>query len=223
MAVLLLVVGLILFIGLVVVHEYGHFIAARRNGVEVEEFGIFFPPALYRKKMKGGWDFTINAIPLGGFVRLKGEHDSDTEKGSFGAASLWVKSKIMAAGVVFNLITALVLLTIVALIGMPKIIDNQFTVNSDRQLVSSQTLVGYIEPGSPAAKAGLRSQDQLLSLTQTGYSPVSISSSKDLPAVTKNFAGKKVKLTYICRCNPARQNGSRSQPQKRPSKRLPRH
>jgi regulator of sigma E protease len=48
------------------VHEYGHFIAARRNGVEVEEFGIFFPPALYKKKTKDGWVFSVNAIPLGG-------------------------------------------------------------------------------------------------------------------------------------------------------------
>src|ERR1700689_3335607 len=117
MPILLLVVGIILFIGLVVVHEYGHFIVARRNGVEIEEFGIFFPPRLYKHKTKAGWDFTINALPLGGFVKLKGEHDSDTEPGSFGAASLWVKSKIMAAGVVMNLITALVLFTIIALIG----------------------------------------------------------------------------------------------------------
>ena len=78
MSILLLVLGLFLFIGLVVVHEFGHFIAARRNGVEVEEFGIFFPPRLYKRKTKAGWLFTINLLPLGGFVRLKGEHDSDT-------------------------------------------------------------------------------------------------------------------------------------------------
>src|SRR5476649_283634 len=105
MSILLLIIGLFLFIGLVVVHEYGHFILARRNGVEVEEFGIFFPPRLYKHRTKAGWIFSINALPLGGFVKLKGEHDSDTEPGSFGAASLVVKSKIMAAGVVMNLLT----------------------------------------------------------------------------------------------------------------------
>ena len=98
MSALLLVIGLILFIGLVVVHEWGHFIMARRGGVEVEEFGIFFPPRLYKHKTKGGWNFTINQLPLGGFVKLKGEHDSDTQKGSFGAAPLSTKTKIMAAG-----------------------------------------------------------------------------------------------------------------------------
>ncbi|MDB5164378.1 MAG: hypothetical protein JWL89_4 [Candidatus Saccharibacteria bacterium] len=196
MSILLLVVGIILFIGLVVVHEFGHFIVARRNGVEVEEFGIFFPPRLYKHKTKAGWDFTINLLPLGGFVRLKGEHDSDTEPGTFGAASTWVKSKIMAAGVVFNLIAALVILTFVALVGMPKLIDNQFTVKSDTQLVTNKVLVGYIEPDSPAHKAGLQSQDEITAFRLPGYSPVGIKSAKQLPSVTKQFAGKTVDLYY---------------------------
>lgn len=197
MAILLLIVGIILFIGLVVVHEWGHFIVARRNGVEVEEFGIFFPPRLYKHKTKGGWDFTINALPLGGFVKLKGEHDSDTEKGTFGAATVWVKSKIMAAGVVMNLVTALVLFTILALIGMPKLVDNQFTVASDTHIVSSKTLVGYIDKGSPADKAGLQSEDQLSSIGLAGQKPVQVKDSKDLPNITGSFAGKKVDVNYI--------------------------
>jgi regulator of sigma E protease len=197
MAILLLVIGLILFIGLVVIHEYGHFIAARRGGVEVEEFGIFFPPRLYKKRMKGGWDFTINLLPLGGFVKLKGEHDSDTEKGSFGAADLKTKSKIMAAGVFMNLVTALVLLTILAVIGLPKLIPNQFTVKSDTKVSDSKILVGYIAPGSPAAKAGLKSSDQLTEISQPGYSPVAIGSTDQLPKLTKEFAGKTVKVFYI--------------------------
>lgn len=193
---MLLIIGIVLFIGLVVVHEWGHFIVARRNGVDVEEFGIFFPPALYRRKTKGGWDFTINALPLGGFVKLKGEHDSDTEKGTFGAASLWVKSKIMAAGVVMNLVTALVLFTILALIGMPKLVDNQFTVKSDTHLVSSKTLVGYIDKGSPAQKAGLQSEDQLTDIGLPGRSPIGVKSSEDLPKLTQRFAGKEVNIFY---------------------------
>lgn len=197
MSVFLLIVGLILFIGLVVVHEYGHFIVARRNGVEVEEFGIFFPPRLYKRRMKGGWDFTINLLPLGGFVRLKGEHDSDTTKGSFGAASLMVKSKIMAAGVVMNLVTALALFTFLALIGMPKLIDNQFTVKSDTKVVSSKILVGSITPGSPADKGGLRSQDALTAIEQPGYSPVDIDNVTELHRLTKAFAGKTVKVFYL--------------------------
>lgn len=197
MSALLLALGLFLFIGLVVVHEFGHFIAARRGGVEVEEFGIFFPPRLYKRKMKGGWDFTINALPLGGFVKLKGEHDSDTEPGSFGAASLWTKTKIMAAGVVMNLITALILFTILAVVGLPKLIPDQFTVKSDAKIASSKILAGAIFPGSPADKAGLKGTDEITDISQPGYSPVSIESTKALPQITKNFAGQTVKVFYV--------------------------
>ncbi|HVV66628.1 MAG TPA: M50 family metallopeptidase [Candidatus Saccharimonadales bacterium] len=196
MAVLLLIVGIVLFIGLVVVHEYGHFIAARRNGVEVEEFGIFFPPRLYKYKTKAGWLFSFNLIPLGGFVKLKGEHDSDTQPGTFGAASTWVKTKIMIAGVMMNLVTALVLFTILALIGMPKLVDNQFTVKSDTRLVNHEVLIGYVEPGSPAAKAGLKPEDQLNDISLPGYSPVGIPSAAKLPKITKDFAGKTVNVYY---------------------------
>lgn len=196
MTILLLAVGIILFIGLVVIHEYGHFIAARRNGVEVEEFGIFFPPRLYKRKTKSGWVFSINALPLGGFVKLKGEHDSDTEKGSFGAATTWAKTKIMAAGVFMNLITALIIFTALAFIGMPKLIDNQFTVNKDTKLINRQVLVAYVEPGSPAAKAGLKPLDQITALEIPGYSPVSVVNADKLPQVTKQFAGKTAYIFY---------------------------
>lgn len=197
MTVLILVVGILLFISLVVVHEFGHFIVARRNGVEVEEFGIFFPPRLFKHKTKAGWLFTINLLPLGGFVKLKGEHDSDTQKGSFGAASLWVKSKIMAAGVVMNLLAALVLLTILALTGMPQQVPNQFTVKSDTHLVNRSVLVAYVEPGSPAQKAGLRAEDEIRALSLPGHSPVAASDATKLPAITKAFAGKTAEVFYV--------------------------
>lgn len=196
MSVVLLIIGIILFIGLIVAHEWGHFIVARRNGVEVEEFGIFFPPRLYKRKIKTGWVFSFNLIPLGGFVKLKGEHDSDTEKGSFGAASTWSKSKIMAAGVVMNLIVALVLFTILALIGMPQLVDNQFSVKNNAQLVSRKVIVTYVEPGSPAAKAGLKAEDQINDIALPGYSPVGVVNAQQLPQLTKQFAGKTAYIYY---------------------------
>lgn len=161
---ILFILGIVLFIGLVVVHELGHFWVARRNGVEIEEFGIFFPPRLWKKKMKGGWDFTINLLPLGGFVKLKGETDSDKRPGSFGAASDLAKAKIMLAGVAVNLVAALVLFTLLALIGMPKLIDNQFTVASDTKVVHREVLISYVEQGSPAEKAGLKAQDRIIAI-----------------------------------------------------------
>lgn len=196
MSLALFILGIFLFVMLVVVHEWGHFIMARRNGVEVEEFGIFFPPRLFKRRTKNGWLFTINALPLGGFVRLKGEHDSDTEKGSFGAATTWVKTKIMVAGVAMNLFTALALFTIIAMIGMPKLVDNQFTVKSDSKVISQSVLINYIEPGSPADKAGLKSQDELNNIGLKGFSPVGITKSAGVKKITKDFAGKEVIIYY---------------------------
>ena len=196
MSVLLLILGLVLFIGLVVVHEWGHFIMARRNGVEVEEFGIFFPPRLFKHQTKGGWLFTINLLPLGGFVKLKGEHDTDTAVGSYGAASLGAKSKIMAAGVVMNLITGLVLLTIVALIGMPQLLPNQFTVKSDTKVTRSEVLAVQIDKGSPADKLGLQQDDQIVAIGPAGKSLTKVTDMAKLPKLTQDYAGKQVTIVY---------------------------
>lgn len=197
MAILLLIVGLFSFIMLIVTHEFGHFIMARRNGVEVEEFGIFFPPRLFKYKTKAGWLFTINLLPLGGFVKLKGEHDSDTKKGTYGAASLLAKSKIMTAGVIVNLFTAFLLLTILAVIGLPKIIPNQFTVKSDTHENTvhnnADSLVNTVVKGSAADKAGIKKGDKVLAIGTNGH-PQRIANPEDLPDLTKSLAGKQVSV-----------------------------
>jgi regulator of sigma E protease len=74
---MLLILGLVLFICLVLVHEWGHYIVARRNGVEVEEFGLFFPPRVKVLTRRNGTEYTLNWLPLGGFVKLKGENDAE--------------------------------------------------------------------------------------------------------------------------------------------------
>jgi regulator of sigma E protease len=194
MSVFLLILGLVLFVGLVVVHEFGHFIAARRNGIEVEEFGIGFPPRAKVIKRKNGTTYTLNWLPLGGFVKLKGEHDADTAKGSFGAASLGAKVKVMVAGVGMNLATAFVIFTVLALIGMPTLIENQFTVKNDTKVTKQEVLVGYVEPDSPAQKAGLTQKMQLISIGKSGQVPVLIASQEKLPEATKNLAGETVEV-----------------------------
>ncbi len=215
MTALLLVLGIVLFVLLVVVHELGHYLVAVRNGVKAEEFGIGFPPRIWGKKLKNGTLFSLNLIPIGGFVRLKGENDADTAKGTYGAASLWVKTKIMTAGVAMNLITALILLTILALVGLPKVIDNQFTVASDTKVVRQEVRVSFVEPGSPADIAGLEEGDQLLAITgvntesgagevvclsldcpSTGTKRVDIATQEKLPEITRQFAGQTVKVEY---------------------------
>ncbi len=197
MWVLLLVFGLLMFIGLVVVHEYGHFLAARRAGVEVEEFGIGFPPRAWGRKTKGGFMFTINWLPLGGFVKLKGEHDSDTEKGSFGAASTNAKVKIMLAGVGMNLLAAFVLFTILAWVGMPQLIDHQFTIQSDQHISARRVLVAGIEKNAPAAQAGLKTRDQLTAIKTAAGVSRPITTAEDLPVITQSLAGQRVSIIFV--------------------------
>ena len=197
MGTFMLILGIVLFLSLVIIHELGHFWVAKRNGVKPEEFGVFFPPRLWKKRMKGGWDFSVNLLPLGGFVKLKGEHDSDTAKGSFGAATDRAKAKIMLAGVALNLVTALGLFTVLAWTGMPNIpalINNQFTVKSDTKVIHRSALAGLVEPGSPAAKAGLQRLDDLKTISN-GQKTVTIGDTP-LSQATKQFAGQTVTVRY---------------------------
>jgi regulator of sigma E protease len=194
MGIFFFIIGLLLFIGLVVFHEIGHYIMARRNGIDVEEFGIGFPPRAKVLKIRKGTVFTLNWLPLGGFVKLRGEHDADTEKGSFGAASTIAKTKVMLAGVVMNLISAIILFTIVALIGMPKIIDNQFTVASDTKVTKEienkgVVKIDYIVDNSPAFNAGLKSEDRIVSIAGT-----KIEKPDQLSEATETNAGKLVSV-----------------------------
>lgn len=191
----LLILGLILFVLLVVVHEYGHFLVAKRNGVEVDEFGVGFPPKLYGRKMgKGIFEgyYTINLLPLGGFVKLKGEHDADTEKGSYGSVRTAAKMRILLAGVGMNLAAALVLFTIVAWVGMPQLVDNQFTVKNDTTVIRSNVIAGYVSSDSPAAKAGIKSGDIISSINEE-----TIATTEQLRQATRSHAGQTVTIDYV--------------------------
>ena len=120
-----ILLGLLVLVVLVVLHELGHAIVAKRNGVVVEEFGIGFPPRGWSRKLKNGVLFSLNWLPLGGFVKLKGEYDSAKGKGTYGQASYWIKTKILLAGVAINWITAALLFAVISLWGLPKILPDQ--------------------------------------------------------------------------------------------------
>jgi regulator of sigma E protease len=187
-----IVLGVVILVFLVVVHELGHAIAARRSGVVVEEFGIGFPPAAWSRKLKNGVLFSVNWLPLGGFVKLQGEHDAATKPGDYGAASLWQKTRILLAGVAINWLTAAVLLTIVALMGMPKILPNQFVFGADTVTSTSPVLVASTVKDSPAQKAGLQKDDVLLS-----FAGQKMTDAYQLSQLTAANKGEKVDAVYI--------------------------
>ena len=117
-----IVLGIIMFMLLVIIHEIGHFIAAKKSGVKVEEFGIGVPPKVMTlRKDKSGTKYTLNLIPLWGFVRLKGEDPENPEtfraKDSFIKAKLWKKIIILLAGISMNAIAAWLIFTTIFTLG----------------------------------------------------------------------------------------------------------
>lgn len=163
MVVLGILVGLLVLSFLVALHELGHALAARRNGVVVEEYAIGFPPTVWSKKLKSGVKFLINALPIGGYVKLQGEYDSANQKGDYGNAGYWGKTKILLAGVVTNLLIAVLLLTFLAPFGIPKMLENQ-VMNANDELVLDPVQAMALEEGGPAEQAGLKANDQILKL-----------------------------------------------------------
>ena len=186
-----ILLGLAILVFLVVIHELGHAIVARRNGVVVQEFGIGFPPRAWGKKLKNGILLSLNWLPLGGFVRMQGEHDAASGKGDYGAASFWQKTKILLAGVGINWLFAALLLTILALTGMPKVLPNQFSVPSDAAVDNSGVVLSTLASDLPASKAGFRAGDVV-----TKFDDKQVVDASQFIELTKEYRGQNVEINY---------------------------
>lgn len=183
--------GLIILVFLVVAHELGHAIVARRNGVVVEEFGIGFPPIAWKKKLKNKVLFTVNWLPLGGYVKLQGENDAADKKGDYGAVSFVKKTKILLAGVLVNWLIAAILLTGLALTGMPKVLSDQVTIPGDTVVTSSPVEIASLTKDFPAEKAGLQVGDKVIS-----FAGKEVPSADSLIQIAKQNVGKTVSVVY---------------------------
>lgn len=198
------IIGIIVLTILVVIHELGHGLVAKKHGVIVEEFGIGFPPRAWSKKIPRSIlgenvEYSVNWLPLGGFVKLQGEHDAADKKGDYGAATFWQKTQILLAGVAMNWLTAAALLSILATFGIPNILQNQFYVPTDAQIISQPVELVSVTPGLPAAKAGLQQGDKLL---RVNGAP--LENAQALSELTKAERGKTIEIIY------SRQNVERS-------------
>jgi regulator of sigma E protease len=168
------VLGLLVFI-----HELGHFLTAKFYGIHSEEFGFGFPPRLggvYKDDITGKYRFvwgnkeiatkntifSFNWIPLGGFVKIKGEDGitATPEKDSFAEKSAWIRIQVTVAGVVMNLILAWFLISIVFMLGLPQPIDE----NERAQYPDARIQILSVAPNSPAASIGLQPGDIIQSL-----------------------------------------------------------
>ncbi len=196
-------IGLLLLNLLVIIHELGHFIVARRNGVEVEEFGLGFPPRMVSwTGGRGFWRcrYSLNWLPIGGFVRLKGEHNSSREPGSYGAAPLKAKLKILLAGVVANFLVGVVLLTILAATGLPRLLPaeplfsdrQQWSIPADTHIRDRQVRLAQVAPESAAGRAGLQPGDRIVAI-----SGLAVGSQSHWQAELAARAGERVELTVV--------------------------
>lgn len=150
---------------LVFVHEFGHFFVAKWAGIRVEEFGFGFPPRLFAVR-RGETEYSVNAIPLGGFVKLFGETGEDAQNPeSFASKSKWRRFLVLVAGVSMNVVLAWVLLTAGFMIGLPAAVDDPIPGNPRVRDISVQ--VTYVLPESSAATAGIRLGDRVLSVNGT--------------------------------------------------------
>ena len=171
--VITLVAFFVMLIVLVLAHEAGHFFTAKAMKVRVEEFGIFYPPRLWSFKRKETI-YSINAIPIGGFVKLAGEEDPKIP-GSLAGKSIGARMLVLSAGALMNLLLPLVLLSVAFMVPHTE--------------VTAPSIVAAVAPGSPAEQAGILGGDTILE-----FDGHHLNSPNDLDRYVQLNLGNKVTL-----------------------------
>ena len=193
-----IIIFIIVLLVLVLVHEAGHFSSAKFFGIKVEEFGFGFPPKLFGIK-KGETEYTLNLLPIGGFVRIFGEDPSTEEEisgpdaqRSFVNKPKWQQAVVLFAGIISNLLLAWVLFSISLMYGMPTSVENAagYKVNNP-----ALTIVSVITQ-SPASAAGLRTGDKIVSIKNDSGMAPSVTTEAIQSYVTES-AGKEVDIGYL--------------------------
>ena len=164
-----IIIFLIILAVLVLVHEFGHFIVAKKSGVRVDEFGLGFPPRIFGKKI-GETVYSLNLLPFGGFVKIFGENAESEETPDGTVADLsrslvhkskLVQASVLVAGVTFNIILAWLLIMFLSLtFGLPAVVDE----TNASQVKNTHLVIGSVLSKSPAETAGLETGDIITAL-----------------------------------------------------------
>ena len=143
-----IIIFIIVLVVLILVHEFGHFISAKRSGIRVDEFGIGFPPKIIGKKV-GETEYSINLLPLGGFVKIYGEHDTEITEAdknrAFYNQPAWKRSVVLLAGVTMNILLGWLVLTTIFTTGVPE-----------------HLMITQVAKDSPAMQAEIKQSDIIL-------------------------------------------------------------
>ena len=173
-------------------HEFGHFIMAKRAGIGVEEFGFGLPPRLWGKKIKGTI-YSINWLPFGGFVKLIGEDPTDSrkdQKNSYFTKSWGRRVSVVLAGIFMNFVLAVlifygVLFALGFKISLPLLVENDFKFANQ----SKQVLIADVAQNSAAADAGITSGDSILTANGSEVGGID-----ELQKIIRGNDGKQVEL-----------------------------
>lgn len=177
---------------LVMLHELGHFLAAKRAGIGVEEFGFGLPPRIWGKKIKGTI-YSINWLPFGGFVKLIGEDPTDKrreQKNSFFVKSIGQRTLVVVAGVFANFLLAVLIFYIVLFalnfkISLPFLLEHKFRFVNQ----TSQVIVADVSQNSAAQKAGIKTGDSI-----TAVNGVEVAKIEDLQKIIRSSEGLELTL-----------------------------
>ncbi|XKT74321.1 MAG: RIP metalloprotease RseP [Patescibacteria group bacterium UBA2163] len=156
---ILLFIGILLL--LIVGHELGHFLVAKKSGMRVDEFGVGFPPKIFGKKI-GETEYTVNWLPFGGFVKIFGEDSSEKkDPRAFASRPALHQAAVLFAGPFANIVIAFVLSSVAFMVGTPALIDSEVNKEHARDV---SVVVVQVSPESPAAEAGLMSGDRIVAV-----------------------------------------------------------
>lgn len=158
-----IVIGILILLFLVFIHELGHFVTAKFFGIRVEEFGFGFPPRAWGKKI-GETIYSINWIPAGGFVRLLGEEEASDDPASFSHKSPWVRAAVVSAGVIINFLLAVLIFYLILGFSSFKFDFDQTTIKTDFIFGKQRNspLILDVAKDSPADTARISIGDKII-------------------------------------------------------------
>lgn len=168
------VLFIIILVTLIVGHEFGHLLAAKRAGMKVPEFGIGFPPKLWGYTI-GSTEYTVNALPFGGFVKIVGEDGVTDDPDAFSKKSVWAQALTLFAGPFANIVLGFLAFWIAFMVGMPTALEDAEALH----MTDTRVVVSELLPGSPAAASGLEVGDTVVSL-EVGSVTTIVRSPKDI-------------------------------------------